>query len=76
MYNNFLSVEVTLDDGEEEEGGDEGNESGTAGAGSQSNAQSLCEADNLVDDPDEDYLPGITLAGHVDAEDHDVEKVE
>jgi hypothetical protein len=33
MYNTFLSIEVALDDADEEEGGDEANESGTAGHG-------------------------------------------
>jgi hypothetical protein len=50
MYNNFLSVEIALEEGEEEDGGgEEASKSGT-GLGTENDQRSLGEVDDLVDD--------------------------
>ena len=55
MYNNFLSVEVALEEGEEEDGGgEEASKSGT-GAGDGSPGRSLGEVDDLVDASGDHY---------------------
>jgi len=49
MYNNFLSVEVALEEGEEEDGGGEEASKSGAGAGEGSHNRSMGEIDDLVD---------------------------
>jgi len=48
MYNNFLSVEVAVEEGEEEDGGGE-EENGTGTQGSHKGSLSHGDVDNLVD---------------------------